>query len=219
MIWFDGQNWQIRKFEVTETVKSHSDSKDGYAEGTTFQEVVLTEEQQARLEEIQGIEFNEMDAVLYVRDGIGGIPDNRSTEDKLIDKIIELDPEAIDDVADEIQEWRPGQEYARGVYVRFEGNVYRTIHAIRFHEEGTPAERPELYARLGKKDAETGLEEIVPDINNILCYETGFVGTYEGRVYKSNYGNNCTTPYPGTIFPDWWTDLGLIEEYLSQGGE
>ena len=203
MIWFDGQNWQTRKFKVTEIVESYSDSKDGYSEDTTFQEVVLTEEQQERLEEIQGIEFNEMDAALYVRDGIGGIPDNRSTEDKLIDKIIELNPDVISDLVEAIKEWVQGQEYSQNVYVRFEGVVYKTIHPIRFYEIGTPSERSDLYTRIGKQvdDGTIQAEEFRQPTGAHDAYNKGDRVLFNGKVYESLIDANTWSP---DAYPQGW---------------
>ena len=193
MIWFDGQNWQTRKFKVTEIVESYSDSKDGYSEDTTFQEVVLTEEQQERLEEIQGIEFNEMDAALYVRDGIGGIPDNRSTEDKLIDKIIELNPDAISDIVEVIKEWVQGQEYSRNIYVRFNGEIYKTIHPVGFYEIGTPPERTDLYVRIGRDagEGDVEVEEWSQEKSLAGYYTIGKRAYYQGKLYEAISGNGA----------------------------
>ena len=124
----------------------------------------------------------------------------------------------IKDIIEAIPEWIQGQEYQRNTYVRFNGVVYKTIHPIGFYEIGTPAERTDLYTRVGQKDADTGLVEITPDSSHANPYPKGFIGQYEGRVYESNYDNNFNTPYPGVQAPDWWTDLGTIDEYLASIG-
>lgn len=191
MIWFDGKEWKVNKYEITYTTQVYGDNTEGYPEDTIVKEVVLTDEQQNRLEEIQGIEFDVSQAISYVRDGIGGIPDNRSTEDKLIDKIIELNPDAIPDIVEAIKEWTTGQEYSRNVYVRFNGEIYKTIHPIRFYEVGTPAERTDLYVKLGS-DAGGGaveVEEWSQEKSLAWYYTIGKRAYYQGKLYEVISGN------------------------------
>lgn len=191
MIWFDGKEWRVNKYKIEETIISYADDTEGYSDEIIVTEVVLSEEQQTRLAEIQGIEFNAMDAVLYVRDGIGGIPDNRSTEDKLIDKIIELNPDAISDVVEAIKEWTTGQEYSRNVYLRFNGAIYKTIHPIRFYEIGTPPERTDLYVRIGSDAGEGAVEveEWSQEKSLAWYYTIGKRAYYQGKLYEVISGN------------------------------
>lgn len=203
MIWFDGKEWKVNKYEITYTTQVYGDNTEGYPEDTVVKEIVLTDEQQNRLEEIQGIEFDASQAISYVRDGIGEIPDNRSTEDKLIDKIIELNPDAISDIAEAIKEWTTGQEYSRNVYVRFEGVVYKTIHPIRFYEIGTPSERSDLYTRIGKQvdDGTIQAEEFRQPTGAHDAYNKGDRVLFNGKVYESLMDANTWSP---DAYPQGW---------------
>lgn len=197
-------------------------TKEGYPPDTVFTENKLTSEQQAKLDELNEL----VDKNISVEEATEFVfnpepTDSRTSEEKLIEIILDLDPTKVEDetIQNNIREWQPDTAYGRFVFVKYEGVVYKTVHPIRTFETGTPPERPELYSRIGQKDEETGLEEIVPDVNHVNSYSKDFIGQFEGHVYKSNYDNNFNKPYVGSEFPDWWTDLGTIEEYMAKVGE
>ena len=95
--------------------------------------------------------------------------------------------------------------------LNYENGLYRVRQAHTVSQEWFPNIEEALYIKIGLKDESTELEEIIPD--NLNPYKKGFIGSYQGHVYESNYDNNSNIPYTESVFPDWWTDLGTIEEY------
>ena len=223
MLILNGEKWEIIPYIAEFKVTQPTMTKEGYPPDTIFTENKLTSEQQAKLDELNEL----VDKNISVEEATEFVfnpepTDNRTSEEKLIEIILDLDPTKVEDetIQNNIRDWKPDTAYDRFIFVRYNGVVYKTVHPIRTFRAGTPPERPELYSRVGGKDEETGLEEIVPDVNGINSYPKDFVGHYEGHVYKSNYDNNIDKPYVGSQHPSWWTDLGTVEDYLaSKGGE
>lgn len=220
MLIYNGVNWEIPKMKVKYTleIEEYTNTKEGYPENAVFEDIILTDEQQENLDRLNetkdnNISIEEATDYVFNREPV----DNRTNEEKLIEIILELDPSRVGDnlVQDVIRDWEPGVAYDRFVFVRDDGIIYKTVHPIRTFEEGRPKDRPELYSRVGGKDEETGLEEIVPDTNHINSYSKGFIGVYQGRVYMSNYDSNFNEPKPGGLADHWWLDLGTVEEYLA----
>lgn len=210
MIWFDGEKWSPYKYKYKETIIGYTDSKVGYSEGTRFEENILSKEQSLRLKDIENVEMTDKEAIDYIN-GIGEIPDNRSEEQRLIDLVLELDPRQANskEVLEGAFTWYPGIVLDRFTYVSFENKLYKALHPIRSHDLEPPNTSP-LYLAVGKEDDKEGLEEITASSEHL--YKKGFIGAYQGRKYESNYDNNGNPPFPGSKYPDWWTDLGEIGE-------
>ena len=195
MIFNDNGEWRLFRYEITYTERVYGDYTDGFPENSTVHEIVLTEEQQARLDEIQGVTMPEYDAVAYVRDGVGTVPDNRDDVDKLIDKLLELDPEGTatsELIIEAAHEWRPGASYDRYVYVEHESVLYKTIHPIRPHETLSPVEAPHLYARIGAiSGGEIIIEEWRQPTGEHDAYKIGDKVLHKGQTWVCTLGDGA----------------------------
>ena len=146
MIYFDGENWQVNKYKVIERVETYSDTKEGYSENAIFEDIILSDDQLSRLLDLKGLSIPESNALDYIN-GLIELPDTRTNEQKLLDKLIELDAkQANSSLAHEVTApWFPNSRHERFIYVSYEGNIYKTLHPVGEHENGTPPERPDLY--------------------------------------------------------------------------
>lgn len=153
MIINNGEKWVAPKYKITQPLVIYDDNIDSY-EGATIEENILSEEQKARLMEIEFTQMSEDEAIAYVRDGVGIVPDTRDGVDKLIDALIELAPdgETMGTILETAKEWRPGETCDRYTYLQHEGVLYKTIHPIRPHDTLSPPEAPHLYTRVGAID-------------------------------------------------------------------
>lgn len=86
MLNFNGKEWTVPKYKITRMVVTYDDRPELYP-NSTADEVILTAEQQARLEEIRYTEMGLADAENYVLNGAGTPPDTRTDIEKLIDLI------------------------------------------------------------------------------------------------------------------------------------
>lgn len=107
-----------------------------------------------------------------------------------------------------------GLYHEKGTYVKEGDRLFRSNQGFEFFEDRSPLKSPDLWSEIGEVDKDTGLEEIKASAEN--TYPKDFIGTYQGRVYKSNYDNNGNIPYENSTYPDRWEDLGLIEDYVSR---
>lgn len=107
-------------------------------------------------------------------------------------------------------QYEVGKRYKLGDTFIYNNDIYLVISIEEFTaaEEWPPDQAHSLYAKIGAKDTETGLQELYPSTTNL--YDQGAIGTFNGRVYKSLWPNN-SNPVTDT---GWWQDLGTIEEYL-----
>ena len=142
----------------------------------------------------------------------------KSPEEQEKDKLIDIiNDKTTDEEKLEIVEIYPtwesliGKRAEIGDILNYQGTLYKVRQAHTYQSDWLPNIEEALYIKIGFKDESTGLEEIIPD--NLNPYKKGFIGYYQGHVYESNYDNNANIPYTGSTLPDWWTDLGLIEEY------
>lgn len=117
----------------------------------------------------------------------------------------------LDDIKNIAVDWHPEGIYPRYSYVKYNDEYYKLIHPKNLFDKTPPKEDSVMYEKIGGVDEDTGLQELTPSVTNV--YKKGDIGTYNGRVFQSNYDNNIATPNIGDAAPAWWTDLGLIEEY------
>ena len=117
---FNGE-WMVPKYRITRTVVTYDDRPELYP-GATAEEIILTADQTARLDEIRYTPMAQADAIAYVMDGIGTPPDNRTDIDKLIDMMPELTPEILAIVPG----WERHERYPKGHYIRNENAMYKT---------------------------------------------------------------------------------------------
>lgn len=141
MLYSDNGKWTLNRYEITYTERVYGDFTDGFPEDATVTEIILTTEQQARLDEIQGISMPEMDAIAYVRDGIGTPPDTRTEVDRLIDMISNLTPAILEMVP----HWAIGEPYPKGHYVRQKTAMYKVTKP---HKSETPPEVSAEYLKV-----------------------------------------------------------------------
>ena len=193
MIVFDGEKWVIPKYKITRAVVIYDDRPELYPDGIA-EEVLLTDAQKARLEEIQFAELSQSEVEAYVIDGIGTIPDTRSDVDKLIDLI---PPENInEDVVAMAEEWQPNRKYPKDKYVKYRGVMYKVLQAHRAQPDWTPDKSPSLFAPLLTSPTGEVLEWVQPESTN--PYMKGDRVIYNGKVYESIIDNNVWSPdgYP-----------------------
>lgn len=137
---FDGQKWTTQRYRITRTVVNYDDRPELYP-GAVVEEIVLSPEQQARLDEIRYSPMNQSDAVAYVFDGIGTPPDNRTEVDRLIDMISNLTPAILEMVP----HWAVGEPYPKGHYVRRDTAMYKVTKP---HKSETPPEVSAEYEKV-----------------------------------------------------------------------
>ena len=160
MIYWNGEKWEKNKLKVTYTVEQYTDSKDGFPDGAVFEDVIFTSEQESRLDEIQGIAMNVQEAVLYVRDGIGSIPDMRSDTEKLLDILTdEQILEQKETVSSLVDDWKAGIHYIVGKLLTYNGSVYRVLQSHISQFDWPPDVAVSLFTQVGVTNSDTGLEE------------------------------------------------------------
>ena len=190
---FDGE-WRVTKYKITRTVVTYDDNPELYPDSTA-EEIVLTAERSERLDEIRYTQMPQADAIAYVMDGIGTPPDNRDDVDKLIDKLLELDPEGTatsELIIEAAHEWRPSASYDRYVYVEHESVLYKTIHPIRPHETLSPVEAPHLYARIGAiSGGEIIIEEWRQPTGEHDAYKIGDKVLHKGQTWVCTLGDGA----------------------------
>lgn len=161
------------------------------------------------------------DLFLSLKDLVEGT----KTQEELEEEVKEKEKEKLIDIIngkttddeklqliDIYDEWILGKAYVTDDYVQYQDKLYKCLQAHTSQGDWTPDKAVSLWAQIGTTNPDTGLEELYPSSTNL--YSKDKIGTYEGHVYKSNYDNNGNTPYIGSVLPDWWTDLGTINEYL-----
>lgn len=122
MLYNNNGTWTAYKYKLVYTATDYGDFADGYPPDTEVTSVLLSPEQEGRLEEIQGIDMPEQDAIAYVRDGVGTLPDQRTDTDILLSHIPE---ERLFDVIDIIPSWQPATHYLRDTFCTLDGQIYR----------------------------------------------------------------------------------------------
>ena len=194
MFYYDGKEWKKNKYKVTYQAVVYTDDSDRY-ENSTVEDIVLTPEQELRYSEAKFSRMTGDEFLQYVLTGIGANPDTRSDVDKLIDKLLELDPEGTatsELIIEAAHEWRPGASYDRYVYVEHESVLYKTIHPIRPHETLTPAEAPHLYARIGAiSGGEIAIEEWRQPTGEHDAYKIGDKVIHNGQTWVCTLGDGA----------------------------
>lgn len=212
MIINTGSELKIPKYEITVQRVIHEDDPSLYPGGVA-KEIILTDAQKARYEEVRYRTDLPLDlAESYIFEGEGEIPDNRTTEEKLLDLIPE---EIIIENQDSLfPPWSP-KNWDRGDKVIDDGSTYRALHDIRFpYQEMKPSETPTLWAKMyaPKVDPGTGEEEVPawdPAIAFSSGYPTGAKVTNKGKVWENVLTGMANVWEPGTpgIDERYWKEV------------
>lgn len=201
MLNFNGKEWKAPKYKITRTVDIYDDQPELYPDGIA-EEIILTAEQQERLEEIRYTEMGLADAENYVLNGIGSPPDTRPDIDKLIDLI---PPENMtDEVVATVPEWKPDQSYSKGIYLSFDIELYKVLQSHKSQPDWSPAVAVSLFERvLTDPTGATTKEWTQPDSTNPYMKGDRVLWT-DGKVYESTIDNNV---WSITAYPQGWLEV------------
>ena len=195
---FNGE-WIVPKYKITRTVVIYDDRPELY-QGATAEEITMTAEQTARLDEIRYTPMAQADAIAYVFDGIGTPPDTRSDVDKLIDLI----PEPSAEVLDIVESWEPDRKYTRGHYLKDNGKLYKVLQGHQSQSDWEPDKSPSLYAPLLTDPSGAVLPWVQPESTN--PYMKGDRVKYNGKTYESLIDNNVWSP---EAYPAGWVEVAI----------
>ena len=196
MLNFNGKEWTVPKYKITRMVVTYDDRPELYP-NSTADEVILTEEQLARLGEIRYTEMGLADAENYVLNGAGTPPDTRSDIDKLIDLIpVENINESVMNATDE---WKPDQNYPKDKYLTHEGILYKVLQNHKSQSDWTPDKANSLFAKVLTSPAGP-LPWVQPGSTNPYMKGDKVVWT-DGKTYESTINNNVWSP---SAYPAGW---------------
>ena len=193
---FNGE-WKVPKYKITRTVVVFDDRPELYPSATA-EEITLTAEQTARLDEIRYTPMAQADAIAYVFDGIGTPPDTRSDVDKLIDLI----PEPSAEVLEIVDQWEPDHKYLKGHYLKDNGKLYKVLQGHQSQSDWKPDKSPSLYAPLLTDLSGAVLPWVQPESTN--PYMKGDRVKYNGKTYESLIDNNVWSP---EAYPAGWVEV------------
>ena len=193
---FNGE-WIVPKYKITRTVVTYDDRPELYPSATA-EEITLTAEQTARLDEIRYTPMAQSDAIAYVFDGIGAPPDNRTDIDKLIDLI----PEPSAEVLEIVDQWEPDHKYLKGHYLKDNGKLYKVLQGHQSQSDWKPDKSPSLYAPLLTDPSGAVLPWVQPESTN--PYMKGDRVKYNGKTYESLIDNNVWSP---EAYPAGWVEV------------
>ena len=193
---FNGE-WMVPKYKITRTVVTFDDRPELY-QGATAEEITMTAEQTARLDEIRYTPMAQADAIAYVFDGIGAPPDNRTDIDKLIDLI----PEPSAEVLEIVDQWEPDHKYLKGHYLKDNGKLYKVLQGHQSQSDWKPDKSPSLYAPLLTDPSGAVLPWVQPESTN--PYMKGDRVKYNGKTYESLIDNNVWSP---EAYPAGWVEV------------
>ena len=193
---FNGE-WIVPKYKITRTVVTYDDRPELY-QGATAEEITMTAEQTARLDEIRYTPMAQADAIAYVFDGIGAPPDNRTDIDKLIDLI----PEPSAEVLEIVDQWEPDHKYLKGHYLKDNGKLYKVLQGHQSQSDWKPDKSPSLYAPLLTDPSGAVLPWVQPESTN--PYMKGDRVKYNGKTYESLIDNNVWSP---EAYPAGWVEV------------
>ena len=194
---FNGE-WMVPKYKITRTVVTFDDRPELY-QGATAEEITMTAEQTARLDEIRYTPMAQSDAIAYVFDGIGTPPDTRSDVDKLIDLI----PEPSAEVLDIVESWEPDRKYTRGHYLKDNGKLYKVLQGHQSQSDWEPDKSPSLYAPLLTDPSGAVLPWVQPESTNPYMKGDRVLWT-DGKTYESLIDNNVWSP---KAYPQGWKEV------------
>ena len=194
---FNGE-WIVPKYKITRTVVTYDDRPELYP-GATAEEIILTAEQTARLEEIRYTPMPQSDAIAYVFDGIGAPPDNRTDIDKLIDLI----PEPSAEVLEIVDQWEPDHKYLKGHYLKDNGKLYKVLQGHQSQSDWKPDKSPSLYAPLLTDPSGAVLPWVQPESTNPYMKGDRVLWT-DGKTYESLIDNNVWSP---KAYPQGWKEV------------
>ena len=197
---FNGE-WIVPKYKITRTVVTYDDRPELYP-GATAEEITLTAEQTARLDEIRYTPMAQSDAIAYVFDGIGTPPDTRSDVDKLIDLIPA--EKLTEDMTGMFPEWEPEKNYTKGRHLVYLGKIYKVIQPHKSQNDWTPDIAVSLYAPLLVSPSGEILPWVQPESTN--PYMKGDRVKYNGKTYESLIDNNVWSP---EAYPAGWVEVAI----------
>ena len=204
MIINNGEKWVAPKYKITQPLVIYDDNIDGY-DGATIEENILSEEQKARLMEIEFIQMSEDEARKYVMNGDGEIPDRRSDIDKLIEMM------AVEDMTDEIinfvPTWVDGLRIEKGSYVTYNNIMYKSLQTHTANRDYPPDTTNYRYV-IKRKGTHGDGEE--PDL---WVQPTGYENVYnkgdrvkyfDGLIYVSKIDGNAEEPTKDEPYNRYW---------------
>ena len=194
---FNGE-WMVPKYKITRTVVTFDDRPELY-QGATAEEITMTAEQTARLDEIRYTPMAQADAIAYVFDGIGAPPDNRTDIDKLIDLI----PEPSAEVLEIVDQWEPDHKYLKGHYLKDNGKLYKVLQGHQSQSDWKPDKSPSLYAPLLTDPSGAVLPWVQPESTNPYMKGDRVLWT-DGKTYESLIDNNVWSP---KAYPQGWKEV------------
>ena len=194
---FNGE-WMVPKYKITRTVVTYDDRPELYP-GATAEEITMTAEQTARLDEIRYTPMAQADAIAYVFDGIGTPPDNRTDIDKLIDLI----PEPSAEVLEIVDQWEPDHKYLKGHYLKDNGKLYKVLQGHQSQSDWKPDKSPSLYAPLLTDPSGAVLPWVQPESTNPYMKGDRVLWT-DRKTYESLIDNNVWSP---KAYPQGWKEV------------
>lgn len=202
MIVFNGERWIVPKYKITRQIVTYDDNPELYPDSTS-ELVVLTPEQQARLDEVMYSTQSQDDIERYVFEGTGAPPDDRTDIEKLLTVMpADVLSSNVTTVVNLVDPWYPDIRYSKGRYVTYLGILYKTIQAHKSQADWSPDKTPALYAKVLTDPSGTPKEWVQPDSTN--PYMKGDRVLYQGKTYESTIDNNVWSP---TAYPQGWKDV------------
>ena len=148
MIVFNGERWIVPKYKITRQIVTYDDNPELYPDSTS-ELVVLTPEQQARLDEVMYSTQSQDDIERYVFEGTGAPPDDRTDIEKLLTAMpADVLNSNVTTVVNLVDPWYPDIRYSKGRYVTYLGILYKTIQAHKSQADWSPDKTPALYAKV-----------------------------------------------------------------------
>ena len=111
------------------------------------------------------------------------------------------DEEALE-VPNLYPKWKPGQEYAAGYRLLYDGVLYCVLQPHTSQESWTPNAAPSLFAKVLIPDPDVIPEWEQPDSTN--PYMKGDKVRFDGKIYESLIDNNIWSP---AAYPAGWREV------------
>lgn len=99
------------------------------------------------------------------------------------------------------EDWQAGEDYAAGVIVRYDGNLYRVAQAHTSQADWLPDATAALYTPVSFSG---GYEEWKQPTGAHDAYNIGDKVTHNGSIYESLINGNTTVPGSD---PRWWKEI------------
>lgn len=205
MFYFDGHQWIANKFKFTYQTTAYDDNPDAHP-GAVVEPVVLTPEQELRLEEVRY--QNDMTGeqlIDYVVDGIGEPPETRGEIDILIDLI------PVENLTGEVTKvapkWEPNTEMKKGRYVSNNDILYKVVQYIPPHLNIYPP-GPGTEALFSVVlTSPTGEPSAWIQPGPLNGYSIGDRVTHNGKLWESQVNDNNWEPGAPGVYDNIWKEV------------